>query len=326
MLTADVGVGFYLIDGEFVVVEVIAPLEEAYDIILIHLHTDGTVTPGGHSDQSVRHAYALTAAVIGPEVLYVIFNKGLDMIVAGDGKINDSHLEEVVIGQSIHNYVAIEKIGDRILSRLIGLDMLKLGLIRNVEEATLIVAVFLHMRDEFHKEGAKETNVFLARRLRLPAEDLLILSVYGRHNLGSVLCAPLGKEVRYLKILDTDPVAHIDPSVEKVEVEGVFPVLNGNFNELICESLAANLGVEWGSEYGSQEKVDAVFIRHPCEVFDDFPVLFTPNGYVVVVSQGVAMEPLGEDEILLGEDGVNNVYSDDMLTLYLAGIVYHLDL
>ena len=53
VLTGKVGVGLDLVYGELVVVEVEAPLKEADNVVLVHLHTDGAVTPGGHSDESV---------------------------------------------------------------------------------------------------------------------------------------------------------------------------------------------------------------------------------------------------------------------------------
>ena len=98
MLTAEVGVGLSAVHRELIAIEVVAPLEEAYDIVLIHLHADGTVAPGGHSDESVGYVVlALAAAIVGPEVGHVVLEEGLDVVVAGDGSIHDTLSPEIVV-------------------------------------------------------------------------------------------------------------------------------------------------------------------------------------------------------------------------------------
>ena len=129
MLTAHVGEGLDFVNGELVVVEVVAPLKEADDIVLIHLHTDGTVTPGGHGDESVGYVDSLTAAVVGPEVGYVVVDELLDVVVAGDGKVYDAHLEELVVGERVHNNVAVENVLNCVLCRLVGLEVVELRLV-----------------------------------------------------------------------------------------------------------------------------------------------------------------------------------------------------
>ena len=179
--------------------------------------------------------------------------------------------------------------------------MLELRLVGDVEEATLIVAGLLHMLDKRRKEGAEDAYVLRRGRVGLPAEDLLVLAVHGSHNLGRVLCSPLSEEVSDLKILDSDSVTHIYPSVKKVEVEGILAVFNGYTNELVGESFAANLSVEGRSEGGGEKKVNTVLMCHTCEVFYDLPVLFAPYLYVIILSKRVAVEPLSEK--------VNNFFS-----------------
>ena len=78
-----------------------------------------------------------------------------------------------------------------------------------------------------------------------------------------MLCTPLSEQVRYLKILDTDSVTHINPSVNKVEAEFVFAVGNGYVYELRGKALTANLGVERRGEDGGEKKVYTVLMCYP---------------------------------------------------------------
>ena len=248
------------------------------------------------------------------------------MVVTGDGEVYYTELPEIVVGERVHDNVSLKEVLNGALSRTVGLDVVHLGLVGDVEEAALVVAVLLHMLEERGDEGTEEAYVLGRGRVGLPSEDLLVFAVNGSHYLGCVLCSPLSEEVSDLKVLDSDSVAHIHPSVDEVEVEGVFTVLNGYTDELVGESLAAYLGVERRSEGGGEKEVDAVSMSGSCKVLNDLPVLLAPYLYVVVVCEGVAVEPLGEDELLLGEGCVYEVDGEGVNGLYLARLVEHLDL
>ena len=73
----------------------------------------------------------------------------------------------------------------------------------------------------------------------------------------------------------------------------------------ICATTSSYHSVERRCEYGGQKQVDAVLDRYSCEVFYDSPVLLAPYGNAVVVSQTVAVEPLCEQKLLLGQYCVN---------------------
>ena len=68
-------------DGVAGVVEIIAPLEEACDVVLPHLHTDDSCSCHGHCDEAVGYLVPLTAAIVCPEIGDVCFEEGVDVVV-----------------------------------------------------------------------------------------------------------------------------------------------------------------------------------------------------------------------------------------------------
>ena len=155
--------------------------------------------------------------------------------------------------------------------------------------------------DQCGGKGLEEGVVFSAERFGLPTEDTLVFAVHIRHDLGCVSCAPLGEEMGYLKVLDTNSVAHIHPSVKKLEVEGVSAVCSLYTNELGRESLAANRGVKRKGENRGEKHIYAALDRHSCKVFYDLPMPLRPNRDIIILGKAVGVEPLGVHKLLLGK-------------------------
>ena len=149
------------------------------------------------------------------------------MVVTGYGCFKNSKIVKLVIGKSIHYGVAFKKVGYRSLRRLVGLKMISRRLIGDMEEATLVVSSCFHMSEKCGDKGAEEFCVFGRGRVSFPTEYLFVFTVDCCHYLGRVICSPLSKEMRDLKIFDANAIAHIYPTVKQGKVEAVFAVFKG---------------------------------------------------------------------------------------------------
>ena len=239
------------------------------------------------------------------------------MVIGGNGQRHNALLEEFEVGKRVHNRVAPEQILHNRLSRLVGLQLHLVGLVRDVEIAALVVAARLHVREELGQECAQEGAVFLARCIGFPAKDLLIFAVHGRHDLGRVLGTPLGEQVRDLKILNAHAVAHVDPAPQLIKAKGIGIAVLGHVHQLHRGALKADGGIQRRGEHGGQQQIDAVLACRARKILHDSPMLLAPGGYMVVVCKAIAMEPLGQAHGLRGQgstdDGdVNVLLLDDI--------------
>ena len=141
----------------------------------------------------------------------------------------------------------------------------------------------------------------------IPAEYLLVFAVFRCHDLGRVSCAPLSEQVSYLKILDANSVAHLDPLIKKLEIIGVSVARFLDADKLSCKALAAKHSVKLRSENGSEKHIYAVFESASCVVFNDLPMSVAPNLNVVIICKTVGVEPLGVHKCLLGKSSTDNV-------------------
>ena len=123
------------------------------------------------------------------------------------------------------------------------------------------------------------------------------------HDLGSVLCAPLCKEMGDLKILNTEIKAKIHPFFKALKAEGPLAVLSVNVNELAGGTLAAGNSVEGGSKYGGEDHIKTVFCINVKMLCKYSPVLVGVHLNAVVYCKAVGMEPLSNGDLLLGKEG-----------------------
>ena len=89
------GVWIDRISRILIVIEIIAPMQKSFYVILVHLHTNGTVAPGGHRDISVGNLQRLAYTVVGPQILYTCIKEGLYVVVCGYRMVEHSRLVEV---------------------------------------------------------------------------------------------------------------------------------------------------------------------------------------------------------------------------------------
>ncbi|MBR4034055.1 MAG: hypothetical protein IKJ04_04545, partial [Clostridia bacterium] len=75
-----------------------------------------------------------------------------------------------------------------------------------------------------------------------------------------------------------------------------------NADKLYRRTLAADVGIERGSENGGQKRVVAAFYEGLDEIFNDLPMTLRENGDVIIGSEAVVVEPLSYGEIDLGRD------------------------
>ena len=137
-----------------IIVEVVSPLKESCDIMLEDLHTDRTVSPVRHGVVSVGHVNRLAYAVVGPQSGHLSLKEGLDSVVSGNRMINNAEVEEIDLRERVHYRVSLEDVRDRRLGLHIDLLVSCVRLVGYVEEATLVIASRLHMRDQLLEEGS----------------------------------------------------------------------------------------------------------------------------------------------------------------------------
>ena len=130
--------------------------------------------------------------------------------------------------------------------------MIDVRLIGNVVIAVVCDTKLLSVSDKGGKEGTNEGAVLVGESGGLPAEYPLFLAVNVCDDLGSIFAAPLSEEVGNLKILHSALVRQSYPTVEFFKAEFIAVFGNGNVGKLNGETLAADSGVDGGSEYGGE--------------------------------------------------------------------------
>ena len=158
------------------------------------------------------------------------------------------------------------------------------------------------------------------------------MAVDAGHDLGGVFCAPLGEQMGDFVILHAAAPGHFHPAIQPVEAEFVAAVAQGDVHQLAGHALAAHGGVQGRGVHGSQQHVDATTHHGPDVIFADAPEVLGPHLYAVILTQAVAMEPLGvnqllgrqlrvdhrEGEFLFRQQGfilgIQQLYGDGMLT------------
>ena len=124
----------------------------------------------------------------------------------------------------------------------------------------------------------------------------------------------------YLKILYSNAIAHLDPTIEMGEVKGIFIPIFGNTNKLIGKTLSADPGIKGGSKYGSQKKIDTVVVRNSCEILNKLPMPFRPYVAMVIACNTIAIESLCHDQLLLGKESINYFYGNSCNSSHLSCI------
>ena len=81
----------------FVVVELIAPMEESCNAEFIYLHADDPGAGRGHGKIAVGDIQILVAAVVCPQVGYLVFQEGIQMVAGGDGAGGGSGGVKIVV-------------------------------------------------------------------------------------------------------------------------------------------------------------------------------------------------------------------------------------
>ena len=171
--------------------------------------------------------------------------------------------------------------------------MIQMRLIRNMKITNIPQAHIRQIRRQLRQKGLQKRLILRAQRQIVPAKDLTVLSIDSSHDLGTGLRAPLREQVGNFKINDTMLLTETDPACQLGKIKGIRAVCQRNIHQLQRCAFAADLRIQRQGKDGGEDHILAALRRQTDMVFHNFPVLFTEDRQLVVVSQTITMEPAG---------------------------------
>ena len=108
-------------------------------------------------------------------------------------------------------------------------------------------------------------------------------------------------------ILEANLLGQSHPLAQVFKAEAVLAAIEINVNQLNGRALGAHAGIQRRSVNGGQDHVDAALDHGSHVVFHDPPELIGECRDMIIVHQRVAVEPLGVDQLLLGQAGVDDL-------------------
>ena len=288
--------------GEAGVVEVVAPVEEAFDVVIIKLHAEDSGAVRRHGDGTVGNAGTSAAAVICPQTGNTGFVEFVCAAGIGRGLVNGTGGVEFQFGQRVDDRVAFQIRRDHFSARAVVIQCFDVRFVGDVVVALVIQTALFEFFHQCGNELREEILIFFAGGFGVPAEIFLTAAVDFHDDLRSRLCTPLGEEMRDFEILYAAVERKVDPLMELPEVERVGAVPGQlDVHELGGQTFAADVGVQFRREDGREDHIDAMFHRGTHIAFDVSPVLLRERPDVVVIGDAVRVEPFGVDERLRGK-------------------------
>ncbi len=113
--------------------------------------------------------------------------------------------------------------------------------------------------------------------------------------------------MRHFKVFHTVLLANVDPFLQFFEVKGILTLVYRDVHQLGGQSFTASLGIQRRGKNGCQNHIDAMLRRHFQITFQGLPVGGRKHGLIIKSGNAVTMEPLGNNQILLGQCGGNHV-------------------
>ena len=175
--------------------------------------------------------------------------------------------------------------------------------------------------------------VHIAHCLDMPAEQLFIPAVNTDNNLGTCTNAPLGEQVRHLKIFYTVFAAKLYPASQKRKIK-IIPVARfDNTDKLHCRALCADCRVKRRREKRRQKHGNTGACGCLYKLLDKPPVPLAHHFDAEVIGNGVTVKPLCENKVAFFNysilDTDNNPYLGLCLILnigecYADGIIARL--
>ena len=142
------------------------------------------------------------------EDFYVYGENTIVQVASGRFGVHEDYLKagaaiEIKMGQGICMVTSLYQGQNHIGSRAVIINIIITRLIGNVEVKTGFVnALAFKCSDDFWYQCLQKFLILRGRRGGFPSKDTFFLTVNGGNYLRGTLCAPLGKEVIYLKEFD----------------------------------------------------------------------------------------------------------------------------
>ena len=216
---------------------------------------------------------------------------------------------EIIVRNRVNDGISLQQRPDHAAQSAVALHVRSLGLIRNMEIAPLVRPVLFvpEIAEHLRNQGVQKVPVFFAVRGSLPSKQPLFFPIHRCHHLGASRGTPLGKEMVDLQIPDSHPVAQIHPSSQSGKVKEVLSFFYLYIYQLGGWPFSANVGIQGGRQHRRQDHVHAVTTGIIHEVFNDLPVPFRKCFRFIVLQQAVRIKPLGKDQFLGRQQGIDDL-------------------
>jgi len=127
-----------LLQGKLTVVEIISPVQNTDNLILIKLQSINSVSEGRHGHEAVAHLVKLSHAIVGPHVCQAMFQEFFNLIIPRNRLVHQTVLVEFVTGKSVEGMEPVQQSLDRFLGRPITLQMFFSWLVGKVKVCYLV--------------------------------------------------------------------------------------------------------------------------------------------------------------------------------------------
>ena len=191
--------------------------------------------------------------------------------------------------------------------RLVGVGVVNGRLVRHMKIGSLQNPFGPQLVQQRGQKRIQKALVAALAHRRVPAKNGLLAALHLRHHLGRVFCAPLGEQVRHLKIFESHRPAKAYPAPEPRVIKAVFPAPLFHPHQLGGGALGADQGVQRRGEQRCQDHVYPPLRRQAQKMFHNGPMPLAEHLAPILLRQAVRVEPLGVQQPLGRQGGGHHV-------------------
>ena len=103
-----VEIGIYKRNRVLRVVEVVAPVQKAFDVVFEQLKTYTSRACARHCEKAIADVFALATAVVRPQIFYARVQKRMNSVGCDDRKFNYASFVKIVMRQRVHNRISVK--------------------------------------------------------------------------------------------------------------------------------------------------------------------------------------------------------------------------
>ena len=268
-------------------IKIISPVEKTVQLIPVQ---QGSENPGSISrldNKPVRYVHRLAGTIITPQLFRPFFQKRLNMIQGTYRLTYKPFFIKRIFRQRV-NDLAVPKVFRHQFHRfLIAFQHCFSRLIGNMEKSMFQYAQLLQLFFQRAEKAVQKFCVFRTARIRLPAEDPPILSIFCPKDLRRAFGAPLGKQVGNLIINDAAPPAHLHPPPQLFKSKHPVTILKHHICQLYRKSVTSDRRIQRRRKHRRQDHVALSFDGCTDKILGDPPVFFAEYFHLIIFRQTV---------------------------------------